>query len=77
MCEYTHSGLRLAAVLGLHLGESLVGVLQQLLDVICVLLLQLKLLLFHLRHRSMELPERMNQSYNRAQQKGSSRGKKS
>lgn len=58
--KVTHSSSCLAAILGLHLGQPLVGVLQQLLDAVCVFLLQLKLLLLHLSHECVQLAVKMN-----------------
>lgn len=52
-----HRDLCLAAVLHLHLGQTLVGVLQQILDVLCVLLLQLELRLLHLGESRVQLQE--------------------
>lgn len=51
----TYSGLGPSFIFSLHLGQSVVGVLQELLDVLRVFLLHLKLLLLHGRHGGVQL----------------------
>lgn len=56
-CFCTHSGLWPSVIFSLHLGQSGVGVLQELLDVLSVLLLHFKLLLLHRCYGRMQLKD--------------------